>query len=187
MEKERTTVELTETAKDNCFTDCEINGGVKVAGSGNQFVRTRIHKFKREHPFFYWLSVLAAIITVLIALNSFFAKDAYVGFFYPDSSAKGVRSGAVSELPVSNDRLASPEEATITERNAILISNMHYDVQLYLMRHPNASPIVRLYDTQEFGLIWTIAYSDSDGWFDIFVDANTGEIKQIRGPFHPLI
>lgn len=86
MEKEHIAVELTREAKDNRFIDSEIHGGLKIAGSGNQFVRTGVYKFKKEHPFFFWLAVVASIITILSFLGTVFSKDKYVGFYYPDAN-----------------------------------------------------------------------------------------------------
>lgn len=69
MGKEHIAVELTKAARNNSFVDSKIYGGVKIAGSGNKFVRTNIYKFKREHPLLFWIGVSASVVTIVLGIK----------------------------------------------------------------------------------------------------------------------
>ncbi len=61
-------LEITETAKNNRFTDTTVHGNIKLAGENNSFIRTTIFSIKREHPLLFWLGVVASIIGIVTGL-----------------------------------------------------------------------------------------------------------------------
>lgn len=93
---------------------------------------------------------------------------------------KGYFSHSFGSIPFCSSRPADPKEALVTAEDAVKIAlNLNSeDAQLYLAEH---SDRVRLYDSCEKGLIWTIVISPSStGWSDVFVDADTGEVVERR-------
>ncbi|MCK9360833.1 hypothetical protein M0Q28_01230 [Patescibacteria group bacterium] len=77
---ERIALELTDTARDNIFVDSTVHGRVKVAGKGNKFFRTKVFLWKKEHPVWFLLGVVASIFGIITGLISFYQ------FFFPQKS-----------------------------------------------------------------------------------------------------
>lgn len=55
---------IAKEARNNTFVDCDIHGA-KVYGAGTKMIRTKIHQFKQEHAFTYWLSIVASLATIV--------------------------------------------------------------------------------------------------------------------------
>ncbi len=71
-------LEVTDSAKNNTFIDCEVKGGARVGGAGNQFIRTNVDSIKREHPFLYGVGVIGAVVGIpasLIAIIQFLFRN----------------------------------------------------------------------------------------------------------------
>ncbi|MFA5129991.1 MAG: hypothetical protein WC477_03665 [Patescibacteria group bacterium] len=71
----RFAVIMTPSSNKATFIDCSINGAIKIAGKDHTFIRTKIYAFKREHPFWFWLSTIGlavGIIASLITIYQFF-------------------------------------------------------------------------------------------------------------------
>ena len=65
MDKNHTVVDITKEATDAKFTDCKFYGSLKNSGKRSKFIRTEIGLFRKEHPFFFWLSVVASVTGIL--------------------------------------------------------------------------------------------------------------------------
>lgn len=65
MTNEHTAIEITDKAKNNVFEDCNVYGKVKMAGSGNKMIRTNIYQFTKEHPFIFWITLIASLATII--------------------------------------------------------------------------------------------------------------------------
>jgi len=78
MKNEHIVVEITEPAKNTSFVDCEIYGKVKNAGQYSTFIRTKICKFKKNHPFWFYLGNIGIVLGIpasIIALFNLFSKS----------------------------------------------------------------------------------------------------------------
>lgn len=64
-------LEITKTAKDNVFVNCEINGKTRIEGKGTKMISTRINEIKKDHPFVFWIGFAASLIAVGGFLLSF--------------------------------------------------------------------------------------------------------------------
>ena len=71
MDKDHLAVDITKEASDTKFTDCKIYGKVKNSGKRTKFIGTEIRLFKKEHPFFFWLSAIASIIAIFEFIQGF--------------------------------------------------------------------------------------------------------------------
>ena len=58
-------LKITKESKHATFLDCEINGGVEIAGKNTKMLRTKINLFKIEHPAIWRATLLSIIITII--------------------------------------------------------------------------------------------------------------------------
>jgi hypothetical protein len=65
MNKEKITVDILKTAKNCTFDKCKIYGRVRIAGTGIKMIKTKIYQLEKEHPFFFWLGVVASVLGIL--------------------------------------------------------------------------------------------------------------------------
>lgn len=61
-------VSMTESGRNNVFINSQINGGLEISGQGNSFITTKITPFKKEHPFWFWLSTVGVILGIITGL-----------------------------------------------------------------------------------------------------------------------
>jgi hypothetical protein len=121
---------------------------------------------------------------IALAVATILALGTYLGYFRLPHSLFPY----FNKQLIGSDRPSLPEESAFSADAARDIA-LKSGGQAYLDSHPSArlGP-VRLYDNKTHGLVWTVVFPSSSGeWFDIFVNAKTGEVVQKRGPFFPSI
>lgn len=69
MKERQPALNITKHAKDTDIKGSEIDG-VKNSGLRTSISDSKIYWFKKKHPVFFWVSITAAIITIIKAIFS---------------------------------------------------------------------------------------------------------------------
>ena len=70
MKDERAVLKVTKEVKKSQFVDCEVHGGVEIAGQNTKFSGTKIYGFYKNHKKFSWTAIVLFIVGLVAFLSN---------------------------------------------------------------------------------------------------------------------